>query len=327
MKTLQALTLCAALVLTASHARGEDAAAGEAQYAETCINCHGKAGKGMASFPSIAGRDADYIAERLMQYRAREMPDANRTGNAAAFPAWVRRRPVLRKTFCAIVASTILAGAFVANAWAAEQTQSNAGTGSEAEVAAPEDGGPRRWQVAVRNGTELRASPAPDAPVIGMLADGAILSNLGCADAGGHVWCKVRPLHSRARGYVVAEVLRPARGPDGTVPMGADDSALRAGQGDFDASGTLSCAQIRGEPMGACAFGVARGTGGDATVVVTFSNGFKRRLFFAHGRFISADATMSGTGFDSDWRMENGLHLIRVDDQRYALPNTAVFGE
>ena len=87
MKTLPLLTICAALALTVSHARGEDAAAGEVQYAETCINCHGKAGKGMASFPSIVGRDADYIADRLMQYRAREMVGPN----SAIMMSWAEK--------------------------------------------------------------------------------------------------------------------------------------------------------------------------------------------------------------------------------------------
>ncbi|HIC80699.1 MAG TPA: c-type cytochrome [Kiloniellaceae bacterium] len=87
MKTLHLLAVCAALVLPASDARGEDAAAGEARYAETCINCHGKAGKGMASFPSIVGRDADYIADRLMQYRAREMVGPN----SAIMMSWAEK--------------------------------------------------------------------------------------------------------------------------------------------------------------------------------------------------------------------------------------------
>ncbi|NIA69106.1 SH3 domain-containing protein [Pelagibius litoralis] len=228
---------------------------------------------------------------------------------------------MLRMTFCAIAA-----GVIALNAWAQDQAPKDEGADSEARVAAPEDGGPRRWQVVARDALEMQASPAFDAPVIGMLADGAILSNFGCEPAGDQLWCKVRPLHGRTRGYVAADFLQPARGPDGTVPMGADDSALHAGRGEFDASGTLPCAQVRGQPMGQCAFGVARGTGGDATVVVTFSNGFKRTLFFAHGMFISGNATMSGTGFDTDWRTEGDLHFIRVDDQRYTLPNAAIFG-
>ena len=172
----------------------------------------------------------------------------------------------------------------------------------------------------------MHNAPAADARVVETLADGAILSNLGCKRAGIHVWCNVKPLRGRTRGYVAAEFLRPARAPDGTVPTGADDSARRARQGDFDVSGHIACAQIRDQPMSECAFGVARGTGGDATVVVTFSNGFKRTLFFTHGEFDSADPSMSGGGFDTDWRTEDGLHIIRVEDQRYALPDAAVFG-
>ena len=77
MKRLQLLAICAAVALGASDAQGGDTAAGAARYAESCVNCHGTAGKGMASFPAIAGRDSDYIADRLMQYRAREMVGPN----------------------------------------------------------------------------------------------------------------------------------------------------------------------------------------------------------------------------------------------------------
>lgn len=67
----------AALVLGAAPARGADIAAGEARYSANCVNCHGNSGKGMASFPSIAGRDADYIADRLMQYRTKDKVGPN----------------------------------------------------------------------------------------------------------------------------------------------------------------------------------------------------------------------------------------------------------
>lgn len=199
-------------------------------------------------------------------------------------------------------------------------------TAIESPAAAAEDGGPRRWRVTAGSGVRMQAAPADDAAVIETLAGGAILRNLGCAPAGDRVWCKVQALRGRERGYVVAAALEPARGPDGTVPMGRDDSMPRARQGDFDASGRIACAQVRGEPMGACRFDVARGGGGDATVVVTFSNGFKRMLSFSHGEFIRADTTMSGSGFDSDWRLDDGLHIIRVDDQRYEVPDTVIVG-
>lgn len=48
-----------------------------AMYAQTCAQCHGRAGRGMASFPSIAGRDADYLQGRLEQYRAGETVGPN----------------------------------------------------------------------------------------------------------------------------------------------------------------------------------------------------------------------------------------------------------
>ena len=108
--------------------------------------------------------------------------------------------------------------------------------------------------------------------------------------------------------------------------MGADDSLRRARNRDFDAGGTIPCAQIRGQPMGECTFAVARSGGGDATVVVTFSNGFKRMLFFTHGEFIRGEDTTSGTGRDMDWHKEGSRHIIRVDDQRYELPDTGIFG-
>ncbi|MEM8876576.1 MAG: c-type cytochrome [Pseudomonadota bacterium] len=71
------LALCAVLVLGAADARAGDAAAGKERYLVNCVNCHGGTGKGMASFPALIGRDAEYIAGRLEKYRAREMVGPN----------------------------------------------------------------------------------------------------------------------------------------------------------------------------------------------------------------------------------------------------------
>jgi cytochrome c553 len=74
--------LCAGVVgvVLACHvvpAMAADIAAGESRYEVNCVNCHGAAGQGMASFPAIRGRDAAYIADRLETYRAREMVGPN----------------------------------------------------------------------------------------------------------------------------------------------------------------------------------------------------------------------------------------------------------
>ena len=47
-----------------------DAAAGEERYNMTCTNCHGPAGKGIASFPKISGNEISYTTSKLETYRA-----------------------------------------------------------------------------------------------------------------------------------------------------------------------------------------------------------------------------------------------------------------
>jgi len=54
-----------------------DIAAGEARYNQNCVNCHGREGAGMASFPAVSGFDAEYISGRLVSYREREMVGPN----------------------------------------------------------------------------------------------------------------------------------------------------------------------------------------------------------------------------------------------------------
>ncbi len=93
------------------------------------------------------------------------------------------------------------------------------------------------------------------------------------------------------RGYVAGEFLTPAVAPDGSVATGPDNSALRAGQGDFDATGRIPCAQYVGQPMTQCDFCVARAGGGYATVIITKPDGMKRAIFFRRGIPIGADTS------------------------------------
>ena len=69
--------ICAMFALSVERAQAGDIGAGEQRYNVNCVNCHGRGGKGMASFPPILGRDADYIAHRLTQYRGRESVGPN----------------------------------------------------------------------------------------------------------------------------------------------------------------------------------------------------------------------------------------------------------
>jgi hypothetical protein len=190
----------------------------------------------------------------------------------------------------------------------------------------PEDGGPRRLSVPADGGLGLYDAPSVDAVLIHRVVNGAILENLGCSRVGDRTWCKVRPFRGGPRGYASVEHLVPAPGPDGIVPTGVDESRLRIRSGDFDASGSAACSQDRGQMPGECKVVVARSGGGDATLRATFPNGFARTLRFENGEFVSANPTMSGAGTDTDWRVENGNHVIRVDDQSYELPHDLIFG-
>lgn len=201
----------------------------------------------------------------------------------------------------------------------------HAGTSSHAVVtAAPENGGPRNWEVV---GTlNLREQPSKTARILARYASGTILDNLGCQRAEDRDWCDVQQLGGGPRGYVAAEYLRPAISPDGSAAMGPDDSALRAGQGRFDASGPLPCAFSAGQPMGRCEFGVARAGGGYATVVVKKPDGSTRAIFFRMGRPIGADVSESEGRLDFRASKQVDLHRVRIGNERYEIPDAVIFG-
>lgn len=77
MKISLFFVIATALTMGSATLQAADKAAGEALYAEACAQCHGPNGKGMASFPSLSGRDADYITSRLETYRTGEKVGSN----------------------------------------------------------------------------------------------------------------------------------------------------------------------------------------------------------------------------------------------------------
>ncbi|WP_417546791.1 c-type cytochrome [Marinobacter sp.] len=77
MRRTVLFTMTLTLGLTQAQAQAADTAVGKSLYASNCAQCHGPTAKGMASFPSLAGRDADYIQSRLKTYRAGEKVGPN----------------------------------------------------------------------------------------------------------------------------------------------------------------------------------------------------------------------------------------------------------
>ena len=192
----------------------------------------------------------------------------------------------------------------------------------------PEDGGPRNWEVTgISSALNLREQPSITARIVASYRSGTILDNLGCQRAEGRIWCDVQQLGGGPRGYEAAEYLTAAVSQDGSVATGPDNSAFRAGQGDFDATGQIGCAQSVGQPMFQCDFGVARAGGGYATVVIKKSDGRTRAIFFRMGKPVSADTSEADGYPEFRATKEKDLHLIRVGKERYEIPDVVVLGD
>ena len=56
-------------LIAPSFAFGGDKELGETRYQESCVSCHGKAGKGAASYPKVSGNPVSYTVEKLKLYR------------------------------------------------------------------------------------------------------------------------------------------------------------------------------------------------------------------------------------------------------------------
>ena len=128
------------------------------------------------------------------------------------------------------------------NVWQREEFHTTENIGA----LSPEDGGPLNWEVITGSGgLNLRQQPLASSRIISTIPGGVILDNLGCRETAGRAWCYVQQFGGGPVGHVDAAFLKPAVSPSGAVITGPDDSALRAGQGDFDATGAIPCAQYR----------------------------------------------------------------------------------
>jgi hypothetical protein len=156
----------------------------------------------------------------------------------------------------------------------------------------------------------IRTEASHDALALAGVPSGTVLRNDGCEGD----WCKVELPDGSVAGWAEAQYLEPA------------GSALRAGQEIFDATGMIPCAKGAGAPMTQCSFGVAREGNGTATVVVAIAASLTRVLFFQDGAFLSTDASEAAGGFDTSVTREADLNFLRIDDERYEIPDALIFG-
>ena len=69
MRLLKLLATTLSSMLFVFSLSAGDPVAGEARYKQSCINCHGMAGKGAASYPKISGKEVSYVTAMLETYR------------------------------------------------------------------------------------------------------------------------------------------------------------------------------------------------------------------------------------------------------------------
>ena len=145
-------------------------------------------------------------------------------------------------------------------------TDENTGPSVEKIISAPLNGGPRKWEVnkEVSPFLNLSEKPSTGSKIIDRYRPGTILYNIdGCmTDNDVLIWCNIQKSEGGAHGYVLSGCIKPAVGPDGTVPTGFYKSAIRAGGEKFDAKGQIPCIQHSGQPVKECSFVAARSAGG-----------------------------------------------------------------
>ncbi|MEE8500011.1 MAG: c-type cytochrome [Kiloniellales bacterium] len=75
VKPTKSWTLAAALVIGATFAGGPARAemASGAVLANTCFSCHGTDGKSVGAMPTIAGKTAGFIAEKLKAFKSGQL--------------------------------------------------------------------------------------------------------------------------------------------------------------------------------------------------------------------------------------------------------------
>lgn len=191
----------------------------------------------------------------------------------------------------------------------------------------PGEGGPRNFVIpAETTDLQLYTEPTVDSEVLVRYKTGIYLDNLGCSESEEKIWCYVQQMGGGPVGYVKYDSVTEAVGPNGSVPVGPDNSALRTGQGEFDASGMIPCKLKTGQPTISCEFRVARAGEGYATVVVTRPGDTDRVLFFRLGIPTGISSSEADRAGEFSYKKESDLNLIYVGQERYEIPDAVILG-
>lgn len=96
---------------------------------------------------------------------------------------------------------------------------------------------------------------------------------------------------------------------------------------EFNATGELSCARSRGQPMGRCRFGVTREGNGNGWIKIFWPDGGSRVIFFEAGTPSSFDSSEADGGARMTVGKESDLFKIRIGEQRFEFPDIVISGD
>lgn len=189
-------------------------------------------------------------------------------------------------------------------------------------------GQPMNISMASRNGAAYFNILAPGETVVAFF-NGSVSDNQyeGVLPATGDYRIRVYLMRSAARRGEVAdyrlEVI--AGAPPAAVPAsGKTTDALVAGT-PYHATGSIPCAMAPAQPMGSCTFGVIRKGGGSGSVTVTGPDGRVRTIVFEAGTARRAEGAPAGAEAFRATK-QGDLNRVEIGDERYEIPDAAVFG-
>jgi hypothetical protein len=187
-------------------------------------------------------------------------------------------------------------------------------------------GGPDYWGVTTKSAdakVSIRVSPSAAARVVGNLAGGTVLRNLGCRMAEGRRWCRVETLGApRMSGWIAGEFLRESSYAGTAAP---EQDALVPGT-DFHATGNIPCARYAAQPMNQCRFGVVREGQGNGAVTVFWPDGGNRVIFFKNGTPASSDQSEADGDVSLTVGRNADLFTITIGAQRFEIPEAVING-
>jgi heat shock protein HslJ len=191
----------------------------------------------------------------------------------------------------------------------------------------PAKGGYLNWET--NNSVDLQAEASTEAEKLTNYPAGTILDNLGCQAKAEQVWCYVQKMGGGLVGYVQLSTLKPAKSPNGSIITGPDDSALRIGKGDFDASASIACKLNNNqEIMQQCKCKVARTGGGYATVSIERPKSSPRLIFFRMGKAIGAGSSEIDSYQKFNVKRHDDLQIVELDQKEvYKIPDALVLGD